>query len=81
MSPRYRIFLSERERDEAVDRAFAAFLAAHQLRTLDGDQTGRLESKQRPESHGLLPFERALLVYAAMLIVLIVAGHLGRHLS
>ena len=82
MSPRYHIFLRQRERAEAVDRAYAAFLDFHhQLRPLDGGRPGRIESTKRPESHGLLSFERVLLVYAAVLIVLIVVGNLGRHLG
>jgi hypothetical protein len=35
MSPRLRIFVSQRAREQAVDQAYAAFLDAHQLRPLD----------------------------------------------
>ena len=98
MSPRTRIFLSQRARKHAVNRAYAAFLDAHR-RPLDrqephgghsprpavpplvrnAEQHGRPgggESTQSPESHRLIPFERLLVVYAALLMALIVAGNL-----
>jgi hypothetical protein len=103
MGPRIHIFVTQRARDEAVDRIMAAILDTHQLRPLDrqepngghslfpvplppllgtAEPPGRPredESTRRPERHGLLPFERFLLVCMAVLAAVIVAGNLWQH--
>jgi hypothetical protein len=111
MSPRLHLFVTQRDRDEAVDRIMAAILDAYQPaailnayqpRPVDreepngghslspaappppvriagpGGRAGRSESTQRPKLHGLLPFERLVLVWVTVVTVLIVAGNLLR---
>ncbi len=105
MSLRFHIFVTQRARDEAVDRIMAAFLDAYQVRPLDGlepngghslspaalpplaritepfPQAGGGKATQGSESHGLILFERLLLLLVAVVTALIVAGNLWTRLG
>ena len=83
MSRRFHIFVTQRARDDAVDRIMAAFLDAYQARPLDEPNGGRSLSQpgggdlaQPSESNKLLLFERLLLVLVAVVTALVVAGNL-----
>jgi hypothetical protein len=102
MRPHLHLFVTQSDRNEAVDRIMAAILDAYQPRLLDrrepsgahsltaaalpplvriaepGCWVGGGESARRPDSHGLLPFERLLLACVVLVAALVVAGNLLR---